>query len=341
MTAPLESAGAPIAAAAAALHADALVWDQHGCLPLRPDDDAVDDLETYRQAGVDFVSINIAMDITSTADAFKVLGAFRRGLKRRPDRYLLASTVADVHEAKRSGKLAVAFDLEGTEPIDRSPALLEAFYDLGVRTALIAYNRTNRAGGGCHDDPETGLTALGHEIVREMNRLGMLVDVTHCSRRTTLDVFALSSAPVVFSHSVPAGVRAHHRNVTDEQMRACAATGGVVGINGVGMFLGENDASTDALFRAVDYAVGVVGPEHVGLGIDYVFDLDELETFLQQHSDTFPAGGGYTEFGQPRFVSPLQLPELTVLLLEAGYPEGDARAILGGNFLRVATQVWR
>jgi membrane dipeptidase len=328
-------------AKAAALHADALVWDQHGCLPLRPNENVVDELELYRSAGVDLVSINVGMDLTPTVDAFKVLAAFRRGLLARPDRYLIASGVADVHAAKRSGRLAVTFDLEGTEPLDGELALLEAFYELGVRTVLIAYNLRNRAGGGCHDDPAVGLTRYGRDLVRELNALGILVDATHCSLRTTFELFELSSAPVVFSHSVPTGVKVHGRNVTDAQMRACAATGGVVGINGLGIFLGDNDASTDALVRAVDYAVSVVGAEHVGLGLDYVFDQDELSAHLEQHRNVFPVVGGYADLAPPQFVSPLQLPELTAALLRLGYSDVDVRAILGANFLRVASAVWR
>jgi len=182
--------------------------------------------------------------------------------------------------------------------------------------------------------------AFGRELVAEMNRLGILVDATHCSPRTTYDLFELSSQPVVFTHSVAKGVKEHDRNITDDQMRACAATGGVVGVNGVGIFLGENDASTEALVRAVDYAVGVVGPEHVGLGLDYVFDQDELNAYLEEHRDTFPAGGGYGDYFPHRFVSPLQLPELTEALIGLGYDEAALRGILGGNFLRVAEQVW-
>ncbi|HEY1367637.1 MAG TPA: membrane dipeptidase [Gaiellaceae bacterium] len=326
---------------ASELHADAVVWDQHGCLPLRPDSDAIDQLDLYRSSGVDFISINVGFDVTSALDTLKVLAAFRRGVLTRPDRFVLVSTAADVREAKASGRLAVSFDLEGTEPLDGELALVSTYYDLGVRTMLMAYNRTNRCGGGCHDDPEQGLTDFGREVVAEMNRLGMLVDATHCSRRTTFDLFEASSAPVVFSHSVPLGVRAHDRNISDEQMRACAATGGVVGINGVGIFLGENDASTEAVVRAVEYAVDVVGADHVGLGLDYVFDQDELNAYLEENRDTFPPGSGYGDYFPHRFASPAQLPEVTEALLGLGYPEDAVRGIMGGNWLRVAEQVWR
>jgi membrane dipeptidase len=326
---------------AAALHDEALVWDQHGCLPLRPNADAIDDLELYRRSGVDFVSVNVGFDVTSPLDTIKVLAAFRQGVRARPDRYVLVATGADVPAAKSAGRLAVSFDLEGTEPLDGELALVETYYDLGVRTMLIAYNQLNRAGGGCHGDPKAGLTGFGRAVVAEMNRVGMLVDATHCSPQTTFELFETSRTPVVFSHSVPLGVRRHERNVSDEQMRACAATGGVVGINGVGIFLGENDASTSAIVRAIDYAVDVVGPAHVGIGLDYVFDQDELNTYLEQNRDTFPIGSGYGEYSAYQFVSPAQLPKVTESLLALGYGEDAVRGIMGGNFLRVADQTWR
>jgi membrane dipeptidase len=325
----------------AELHPDMLVWDQHGCLPLRPEPDLVDQLDLYRTAGVDAVSINVGFDVVSALDTLKVLAAFRRGVLERPDRFALVSTVADIHEAKADGRLAVSFDLEGTEPLDGELPLISMYYDLGVRTMLIAYNRTNRAGGGCHDDPEQGLTDFGRAVVAEMNRVGMLVDATHCSRRTTFDLFELSAKPVVFSHSVPLGVKQHDRNASDDQLRACAATGGVIGINGVGIFLGENDASTEALVRAIDYAVDLVGPKHVGLGLDYVVDQDELIAYLAENRDTFPPGSGYAEHFPLEFGSPTQLHEVTEALLALGYPEEIVRGIMGGNWLRVAEEVWQ
>jgi membrane dipeptidase len=317
-----------------------VVWDQHGCLPLRPDESAVDLLDLYRQSGVDAVSINVGFDLTSALDTFKVAAAFRRGILERPDRFVLAETADDVREAQRSGRLAVTFDLEGTEPLDGEVALLGAYHALGVRTCLIAYNQRNRAGGGCHDDPSDGLTGFGLELVREMNRLGILVDATHCSVQTTFDLFEASKDPVIFSHSVPRSVKDHDRNITDEQMRACAATGGVVGINGVGLFLGPNDASTESVVRAVEAAVDVVGPQHVGLGLDYVFDQDELNAFLLENADTFPAGSGYEAGVAMEFASPAQLPEVRAALLDRGHSEEDVRGIMGDNFLRVAEAVW-
>jgi membrane dipeptidase len=281
------------------------------------------------------------MDSTPPPDVIKILSAFRLGILGQPERYALVATASDVALAKRAGRLGVAFDLEGTEPLNGSVEMVETFYDLGVRAMLMAYNKRNRAGGGCHDDEDTGLTDFGKAVVREMNRVGMLVDATHCSRKTTFDLFELSTSPVIFSHSVPSGVKRHPRNIDDAQMRGCAATGGVIGINGVGLFLGSNDASTESIVRAIDYAVQLVGFEHVGLGLDYVFDREELNMFLKTEASTYPEGYGYRAGAPLEFVSPSQLSEIVEALQGLGYRDDAIDGVFGGNFSRVADHVWR
>jgi membrane dipeptidase len=321
-------------------HTDALVWDQHGCLRLSPET-SLDDLERCRASGVDFASINVGFDSIPWAHCVQVLANFRRRVRAEPERYVLVDTVRDVLDAHASGRLAVSFDLEGAEALGGRLAMVEAYHALGVRTMLIAYNQANAAGGGCHGDPEQGLTDFGRAIVAEMNRVGMMVDATHCSVATTMDLFEVSTAPVIFSHSVPIGLKRHDRNITDEQMAKCAATGGVVGINGVALFLGEPDPRTvtaESLLRAIDYVVSIVGPSHVGIGLDHVFDPSELDEYLVANPDRFPKEGGYA--AGLAIAGPELLPALTELMLDAGYPEADVRGILGENFLRVAKEVW-
>src|SRR5258708_40257761 len=159
---------------ASVLNDDRVVWDQHGCLPLRPDESAVDDLRAYAEAGVDFVSINVGTDSTPPLKALKVLSAFRDGVRQRAERFALVRSAPDVVRAKATGRLGIAFDLEGTEPLDGSLDMVRTYYDLGVRTMLIAYTSPNRAAGGCQANPETVLTRLGRASVREMNQTGML-----------------------------------------------------------------------------------------------------------------------------------------------------------------------
>jgi membrane dipeptidase len=315
---------------AAALHRDALVWEQHACLPLKPGT-PFDPVQRYLNAGASCVSLNIGYGPSRAGDALKVLASFRSHVLGAPDRYVLPQTADDVRRAAADGLLAVVFDLEGAETLEGELALVEAFYALGVRTNLIAYNEPNAAGGGCHGDPADGLTDYGRALVREMNRVGMVVDASHCSRRTTFDLFETSEAAVIFSHP---------RNITDEQIRGCADTGGVVGINGIGIFLGDNDTSTEAIVRAIEYVAELAGPQHVGIGLDFVFDKGDLAEEFASNAETFPDDFGYT-LDNFDFVEPERLPSITEALIDRGFSDEDIRAILGGNFLRVAETCWR
>ena len=148
---------------------------------------------------------------------------------------------------------------------------------------------------------------------------------------------------MIFSHSNPSAVHAHPRNIPDDLIRACAATGGVVGINGVGSFLGQadgrDDISSATFARHVDHVVQLVGPRHVSIALDYVFDMGELETYLAKMQHTFPPELGYS--AKPAFVAPEQLPEIVQALLDRGYREDDLRDILGGNVMRLARTVWK
>jgi membrane dipeptidase len=320
---------------AAALHGNALVWDNHTCLPLRPDDRFLPQLQRFRDSGVDMVSVNITFDgIMPWFEGVKVLAFFRNWLLNRPDDYVLVREADDILSAKRSGKLAVAFDIEGMDALDGQASLLPMYYDLGVRWMLIAYNRNNAAGGGCMDD-DPGLTAFGREVVDMAAEVGMVICCSHTGQKTCMDVFERTKRPVLLSHSNPKTMVNHPRNVTDDVMKACAATGGVVGLVGYGLFLQHGDTSAENFARHVDYAVNVVGADHVGLGVDYVFDEDELKAFLK-NTTVYPDGAPVS-----KMVEPEQMPAITEALLRHGHSDADIRGILGENLLRVARTVWR
>jgi membrane dipeptidase len=243
--------------------------------------------------------------------------------------------VKDIRDAKDSNRLAIAFDLEGSDPLLGNINLVSFYYDLGVRQMLLAYNKDNRASGGCMEG-NIGLTDFGKDIIREMNRLGMVVDVSHMGYRATMETFELSTKPVIFSHSNPNALQAHARNISDEQIQACAQTGGVVGINGIGDFLGGT--SSKLIVENIEYVMNLAGPEHVGIGLDYVVDKQELIEYIEGHPDVFPPDkiNNYLSFAEPE-----QFPEFTELLYQKGYSEQIIGGILGGNFLRVAEDVWK
>ncbi|NBC32456.1 MAG: membrane dipeptidase [Alphaproteobacteria bacterium] len=328
------------AEAAAILHRDSLVWDAHSCLPLRYGTD-VGVLSRHKRAATDFVSINIGMDMTPLGDIMTVLAYYRVWLGNDSERFALAGTPDSISRAKEAGKLAVAFDLEGAVPLGGQFGMLDFFYNYGVRQMHLIYNRTNEVGGGCHDD-DPGLSAYGRSLVAKLNETGITVDCSHAGERTSLDIMAASTRPVVFSHANVRALTDHPRNLSDAQIDACAASGGVIGINGVDLFLGEPGAGSEAMVRHIDYIAQRVGVAHVGLGLDYSYESDSAEAVAGAPVDEsywWPPGNGY-DFSAMHFAPPEVLPAVTAGLIERGYSEPDIRAVLGGNFLRVAKATW-
>jgi membrane dipeptidase len=245
--------------------------------------------------------------------------------------------VADIDAAKLNQKLAIVFDIEGGRAVEAHPGLVEIFYRLGVRWMLIAYNKNNRLGGGCQDE-DSGLTDYGRLIIDEMERVGMVLCCSHTGYRTAREAIEYSRNPVIFSHSNPRALWDHERNIPDDLMQACARTGGVVNLNGIGIFLGNNDNSTETLLRHIDYAVELIGAEHVGLGLDYVFDQAELDEYVRSRPDIYPPEKGYG--AGIAMIEPERFPVIAEALLRKGYSETDVQGIMGHNNLRVAKRVW-
>lgn len=319
--------------------ARSLVWDNHGCMPLRPDARFLPQLERYRNAGVNIVSLNVGFADMSWTEDLRVLSYMRQWIAKRPDRYVLVESLDDIHSCKQSGRLGIVFDIEGMNPVQRDPSLVQTFYELGVKWMLIAYNQNNAAGGGCLDaDP--GLTDIGRAILDEMERVGMVLCLSHTGEKTATEALEYRKSPTIFSHSNPYGDNPHSRNISDELIRACARRGGVVGLSGIGPYLGTGLGLVACLLRQIRYVVDLVGAEHVGLGLDYVFDATELDDYVRLNPQLFPpdllnAGGGMA------MIPPEAIEGIAECLARVNFSEAQISGILGGNWLRVAGQVWR
>lgn len=316
------------------LLSSAVVWDNHGCMPLRADASFLPELERYRKSGVDVISLNIGFADISWDEHVRVLSFMRQWIAKRPEAYRLVSTVEDVHLCKAEGILGVVFDIEGMTPVLKDLSLVQTFYELGVRWMLIAYNRNNAAGGGCMEE-DCGLSALGRAIIDEMERVGMVLCLSHAGARTAAEALEYSTHPVIFSHSNPYADTAHIRNISDGLMRSCARKGGVIGLSGIGPFLGTGEKLVDRLLRQIRYVIDLVGHEHVGLGLDYVFDRKEMENFLRINPTLFPAGI------QGAMVEPESIREIAEGLARANLTDLQIRGVLGENWLRIAARVWR
>ena len=320
---------------AAALHRASLVWDDHGGFAYSTAS-ALDALRRWRASGIDYLSVNVGYDVTPWTLAVEAVSRYRDWIRAHDADFVQVTGVQEVERAKREGKLAVSFDLEGMDALNGDVGMVDAYYRLGVRQMLFAYNRNNRAGGGCHDE-DVGLTPFGRDVIREMNRVGMLVDGSHCGHRTTMEAMEASAAPVIFSHSNARRLCDHERNIRDDQIRACAATGGVIGVTGVGRFLGPRGTAVEHLVEHIDHMVQLVGAEHVGLGMDSV---------LKQNPPNQPFRGSRTYWPEHQYpdsgagyVDPEAWPRLTQALLDRGYEDTHVRGILGENFLRVLDAV--
>ena len=332
-----------ISANASALHRKALVidmllpWLDYGSKDLR-----FGVLPRMVASGYTFISLTLALDGESVQDTIFSIARERSFFLANTEKYIIAETADDIVRAKKEGKLAVGFSFQGTEPVGRDLNMVDAYYKLGVRLMLMAYNQKNAVGDGCHELTNSGLSRFGVQLIERMNRVGMLVDVSHTGYRTSMDVIEASKDPVIFSHSNPYDLFEHGRNIRDDQIKSCAESGGVIGINGCGMFMKDNDVSPEALLRLIDYHAEIAGPGHVGIGLDYLYDLPAWLEFVQSpiNASRYPDDGDYRRM-DVRFAEPEEVPHLTEGLLKRGYSEPDIRGILGENWLRVIRQVWR
>ena len=323
------------------MYRDAVIWDNHACMPLRPNDTKfLNQLERYEKSGATVVSLNVGFDahLDDQLAPFKMLTTFRKWITENNDNYLLVETVDDIFKAKQENKIGICFDLEGGSAVQDDPGLIIAYYKLGVRWMLIAYNKANSLGGGCQEK-DTGLTNFGRSVIDEMERVGMVLCCSHTGYKTAMEAIDYSNNPVIFSHSNPLGLHNHERNIPDDLIKACAQKRGVVNINGVSYFLKDNDISIDNYIHHVNYIAELVGPEFVGIGLDYCFDTSEVDELMNDNPDFFPPGKGYENPLQ--MITPESIPNIAKALYRDGWNLNDIKGFLGANNLRVAQEVWR
>jgi membrane dipeptidase len=370
-------AGGPRAhAGAAALHAGALVWDAHADSMLRSMVEGYDlagggaghaDLERWRAGGVDVQVFAVWVDTIyvphyAAHRALRQIDALHRFVEAHAHRVALARSAADVRRITGDGRMAALIALEGGAAVQNDPALLRTFHRLGVTSLTLTHSATTGWADSATDEARwNGLNDLGRVMVREMNRLGMVVDVSHTSDATVRDVLATSRAPVIASHSACRALCDHPRNLSDELLRAIAADGGVVGINFYPGFL--DDAARLAmeeageLLRMLNRPVAVA-PErlddvaaerHRGFFAEHALPPVRIERVFD-HIDHAVAVAGIDHVGLGSDfdginATPVGLdgvhafPRLTEGLLARGYAEGDVAKVLGGNFLRVFEEV--
>ncbi|NWG18629.1 MAG: membrane dipeptidase [Chloroflexi bacterium] len=303
-------------------------------------DDGV--IERIHRGGTTAVNATIAA-WHDPGETLEMIGKMYRQLDRHSRIATQVRSAADIQAAKAAGKTGFILGFQDTNPIADRLYLLRAYYELGVRIIQLTYNFENRVGFGCQAPEDRGLTPFGREALAEMNRLGILVDLSHCGPRTTLEAIERSEAPVAITHANAASQFPHPRNKSDQAIRSCAARGGVIGALAFPAMLTQNlPATLDDYLDTIDYLVGLAGVDHVGIGPDF------MEAMPQEAAKTVLAGLPLDVITFMQNIPPAQgfasaadLPNVTAGLLARGYSAADTQKIMGGNWLRLYDQVWK
>lgn len=298
-------------------------------------------LRNLRQGGVTAVNATIAA-WHNPAETFTMLGDIYALFTQHADLIQPVRTLADISAAKASQRVGFILGFQDTAPIADNPRLLAVYHALGVRIIQLTYNFQNLVGSGCQAPDDTGLTAFGREVVAEMNRLGIVVDLSHCGPRTTLEAIDGSAQPVAVTHANPRARCNHPRNKTDDVLKALADRGGVVGMVAFPLMVtGTPEATLDDYIGLIDYTVNLIGIHSVALGPDFMEAMPR-EVAMRVLSGMPPEIQDQLLRTPPMrgFESIARCANVTAALLARGYRPDDVRLIMGGNWLRLYRQIW-
>jgi membrane dipeptidase len=271
------------------------------------------------------------------------IARWKRHFSDNADLITQVFTTADIARAKREKKTGIILGWQNMSGIEDQIPFLRLFKDLGVGVMQIAYNTQNLIGCGCYEKNDSGLTEFGHEVIAEMNRVGILCDLSHVGARTSEDVIRASKKPVAYTHCLPAGLKQHPRNKSDEQLRFIAERGGFVGVTMFPPFLKRGAQSTvDDYVEAIEYVIGLAGEDQVGIGTDFT------QGYGKEFFDWITHDKGYarklTEFGDvinPEGIRTIgEMPNLTAAMEKRGWKEPRIRKVMGENWMRLLKDVW-
>jgi membrane dipeptidase len=276
------------------------------------------------------------------------VAAFRGWLSEYDDILRPVYSVADIEAAKQEGRVGIILGWQNLTGIEDKIGFLDVFKQLGVGIIQVTYNTQNLIGAGCYESHDPGLSDFGREVIAELNKVGILIDLSHVGKATTRDTIDCSEKPVVFSHTCPFALHAHPRNKSDEEMKRVAELGGLIGVTPYPWFLRAGAAATlDDYAEALEYTLNLVGEDHIGIGTDFTDGHPEefFEWILRDkgYARRLVPESAQTVAGLsfPRDVRGIRdFPKIAECLEARGWPEGRIRKILGGNWCRVLAEVW-
>lgn len=320
----------------AVLHDDAIVID--GLIIAKWDRELFVDM---RRGGLTAANCTVSVweDFQQTVDNIVQVN---RLITENSELVRAVRTTADINAAKAEGRTGIILGFQNSYAIEDQLGYIEIFKQLGVGVVQLCYNTQNLVGTGCYER-DGGLSGFGREVVHELNRTGVLIDLSHVGAATSKEVIEESGRPVCYSHCLPYGLKPHPRNKTDEELRFIADHGGFVGVTMFTPFLAKGiHATIDDYAEGIEYILDIVGEDSVGIGTDFTQGQDEAFFEWLTHDKGYARE--LTRFGE--IINPLgirtigEFPNLTETLLRRGHPESRVRKILGENWLRLLGDVW-
>jgi membrane dipeptidase len=319
------------------LHRDAIVFDGLIVANWSPDI-----LAEMRRGGLSGANCTCCV-WENFADTMRNIAQWNGFFRDHGNLVVKARTVGDIRAAKSADKTAIVLGFQNTSAFEDRIGNVQHFKDVGVGIVQLAYNTQNFVGAGCYESNDSGLSDFGHDVLAEMNRVGMLCDLSHVGARTSRDAITASTKPVAYTHCLPSGLKAHPRNKPDEDLKFIADHGGFIGVTMFPPFLPRGPKSTvDDYVAAMDYVIDIAGEDSVGIGTD--FTQDHAPSFFEWITHDKGDGRKLTDFGKitnPEGIRTIsEFPNLTAAMVRAGWNEAKIRKVLGENWLGLLGEVW-
>jgi membrane dipeptidase len=322
-----------------------------GTFPSMVTDQSVDDA---RVAGLTAVNVTVG-HVDGDVDPYELtvadIGRWNRIIATRGKDLLRVAAASDIRRAKAENKIGIIYGTQNTSMLGDQAERVEVLADLGMRIVQLTYNKANSVGDGCLAPENRGLSAFGHEVVERLDASRMLIDLSHSGQRTCLDTIRAAKRPVALTHTGCRALADLPRNKSDEELRLLADRGGYVGIYFMRFLVLEGAAKAADVVRHIDHAINVCGEDHVGIGTDSSSSpvpdmaayLKSLAEYIEQRKKagiSAPGESATSPIFVVDLVGPRQFRDLERLLRAKGYHSTRIEKVFGGNFLRVAAEVW-
>jgi len=300
------------------------------------------------ESGLNAITVTLCDPKSYESQAFDMAMAgirdYDRIIATNPDFYFKATVTSDIEKAFKSKKIAIYYLFQNSTQFGRDLSNVDKFYDLGVRSSQITYNWQNWAGAGCYEGNGSGLTRFGHELVGKMNDIGMLIDLSHANMKTMSDTIAASSDPIIVSHTCCKDLYNHKRNTTDENMRATAQKGGLIGITQMRPFMTKQiDNAVHHYYEHIEHAINICGADHVCIGSDrdhrrLIMTQEYMDELKREEGENFDPTMWPLYFEELN--SPIRMQTIWDGLSGRGMKDSVLEKIMGTNLIRLYNQIY-